>query len=169
MRVTESPFKTEFLGYPIAPGVLRHNAYVAGWEHGGADFRPSGVWWDQMHALGLAAEYEEGRADGANARGLAWAKAQTMKGETDARGATSEPLETELELVRDVRNLCADAVSGSRYDGVSYSRYAGEDTDAQGDAGDDVRSLDPADLLARVRARRELLAERGHVKEGTPP
>lgn len=66
----------------------------------------------------------------------------------------------ELDLVREVRDLCADAVSGCRYDG--------EDGDDLPDAGDDVRSLDPGDLLARVRARREVLAEPGHVSERTP-
>ena len=85
--ILDSPFETELCGVPIAPEILQHNAYVAGWEHGAADHRPSSEFYVQMRALGLAEVYYQGRTAGTRARNLAWATAARIR---NARKATAE-------------------------------------------------------------------------------
>ena len=80
--VEDGTFKTEHLGHPIAPGVLRHNAYSAGWEHGASDFRPDSAYWQRMTDLGLREVYGRGRCDGTTARGLAWEHARALRGDS---------------------------------------------------------------------------------------
>lgn len=78
--------KTVHLGYPIATNVLRHNAYVAGWEHGATDFRADLPWWDQMRELDLTNVYIHGFESGRAARELAFEVASVHK----ADGAPSQ-------------------------------------------------------------------------------
>ena len=75
MKVEESPFVTAHLGTPISRGVLEHNAYVVGWEHGAADHRPGSTYWQTMRELGLLETYTKGRENGTKARSAAWEKA----------------------------------------------------------------------------------------------
>lgn len=83
MKVEETPFQTVHpLGHPLRREVLRHNAYVAGWEHGAADHRPEISYWQTMRELDLLGVYEEGREDGKNARSAAWEKAAKLRNTT---------------------------------------------------------------------------------------
>lgn len=61
-----------------------------------------------------------------------------------------------IELIRHVRDVCAEAVAGNRYDPFE---------DDTCDASDDVRELDPSRILARARALRAN-AIRGGLREG---
>jgi hypothetical protein len=63
--------------------------------------------------------------------------------------------DTLLELVRAVRDLCADEVAGNS--------YGGEDIYC-GDARDDIVSMNPADLLEKAHER---LSEPGHALGAT--
>lgn len=71
--------KTEHLGYPITQDVLRHNAYVAGWEHGATDFRADMPWWNQMRELDLIGPYTHGLESGQTARELAFKVAKEVR------------------------------------------------------------------------------------------
>lgn len=79
MKVEEEPFATTWLGEPLAADVMRHNAYVAGWEHGAADHRPSSSFWERLRVLGLMEVYQEGHEDGERARRAAFEKARKVR------------------------------------------------------------------------------------------